>query len=89
MTTGRKLKIGTNYGENNISMGFLFGVYSLNQEKKEKNTEDEPTTIHGKVTGFLPLFDECLSSFKEEVLRKGTIGRDESATIFGLVLEWV
>ena len=45
--------------------------------------------IHGKVTGFLPLFDECLSSFKEEVLRKGTIGRDESATIFGLVLEWV
>ena len=45
--------------------------------------------IHGKVTGFLLLFDECLSSFKEEVLRKGTIGRDESATIFGLVLEWV
>ena len=28
MTTGRKLKIGTNYDENNISMGFLFGVYS-------------------------------------------------------------
>lgn len=83
--------MGTNYDENNISMGFLFGVYSLNQERKEKkkNTEDEPTMIHGKVTGFLPLFDECLSSFKEEVLRKGTIGRDESATIFGLVLEWV
>lgn len=89
MTTGRKLKIGTNYDENNISMGFLFGLLSESGEKRKKNTEDEPTTIHGKVTGFLLLFDECLSSFKEEVLRKGTTGRDESATIFGLVLEWV
>ena len=39
MTTGRKLKIGTNYDENNISMGFLFGIYSLNQERKEKKTQ--------------------------------------------------
>lgn len=44
MTTGRKLKMGTNYDENNISMGFLFGVYSLNQERKEKKKKHRRRT---------------------------------------------